>query len=322
MLVINEHKIGDFLKALEKEYKVYDVRQHPPHGGLPFKKYFFPPTEETFTSEKKGSVKTVKFADKFVVFGLGITQLEALTYLDEIMSKPVEDYFYWQRRNNSAVIGLIKENTDAMPGGDVVLQDTGDGNLKVFTNTDKGRALIKKYKTFFAETADASTDRQGLSNDTEALPVSEQWSKTMRDILLDAELLANAVEWSKTHKIWDEMATTCLGCGVCTYTCPLCHCFSVEDKIDLTGKCSRCRKWDACTLPEFAAIAGGHNFRPTIKERYYNWFYHKFVRGYKEYGKPQCVGCGHCKKYCPAGIDILEILKTILGDYKKSQIQI
>ncbi len=314
MLVINENKIADFLKALEKEYKVYDNRQHPPYGGLTAKKYFFPPVEETFVSEKKGSLKTTKFAEKFVVFGLSIPQLEALTYLDEIMTKPAEDFFYWQRRGNSIVVGLIKEEPDALPGGDIVFVDLGDGNFKILKNTEKGEELIKKYKSYFAEVADAP------SKVTD--PGMSEWSKTMRDILLDAELLANAVEWSKNHKIWEEMATTCLGCGVCTYVCPICHCFSVEDKIDLTGKCSRCRKWDACTLPDFAKIAGGHDFRPTIKERYYNWFYHKFVRGYKEYGKPQCVGCGHCKKYCPASIDILEILKTILGDYKKSQIQI
>lgn len=315
MLVINEHKIGEFLKALEKEYKVFNTKQHPPHGGMPFKKFFFPPVEETFTSEKKGSLKTAKFTDKFIVYGLNLPNLEALTYLDEIMTKPVEDYFYWQRRNNSTVIGLIKEGTDAMPGGDVVFQDLGDGNFKVITRTDKGQSLVKKYKTFFAEAADSVLN-------TRCLTGGDEWQKTMRDILLDPELLANAVEWSRTHPIWDEMTTTCLGCGVCTYVCPICYCFSIEDKIDLTGKCSRCRKWDACTLPDFSKIAGGHDFRPTIKERYYNWFYHKFVRGYKEYGKPQCVGCGHCKKYCPASIDILEILKTILGDYKKSQIKI
>jgi predicted aldo/keto reductase-like oxidoreductase len=71
-------------------------------------------------------------------------------------------------------------------------------------------------------------------------------------------------------------------------------------------------------LPRFAKIAGGHNFHPTVKERYYNWFYHKFVRAYREYGKAQCVACGNCKKNCPAGIKIGEVLKEIVGDYKKS----
>jgi predicted aldo/keto reductase-like oxidoreductase len=29
------------------------------------------------------------------------------------------------------------------------------------------------------------------------------------------------------------------------------------------------------------------------------------------------VGCGRCKKYCPAQIDIQEVLRKILEDYKK-----
>jgi len=136
-------------------------------------------------------------------------------------------------------------------------------------------------------------------------------------LLLDSELLADAVEWSRNHKIWDELAEKCLGCGICTYVCPLCYCFSLEDKVGLDDKCSRCRKWDACTLPGFSKITGGHDFRPTLKEKYYNWFYHKFVRAYREYGKSQCVGCERCKSQCPAKIDILEVLKTILEDYGK-----
>ncbi|MBU2109907.1 4Fe-4S dicluster domain-containing protein, partial [Patescibacteria group bacterium] len=66
-------------------------------------------------------------------------------------------------------------------------------------------------------------------------------------------------------------------------------------------------------------IAGGHSFRPNLKERYYNWFYHKFVRAYREYGKSQCVGCGACKHNCPAKIDIQEVLSVILRDYRSNQ---
>jgi predicted aldo/keto reductase-like oxidoreductase len=68
-------------------------------------------------------------------------------------------------------------------------------------------------------------------------------------------------------------------------------------------------------LPEFAKISGGHNFHPTLKERYYNWYYHKFVRAYKEYGKSQCVACGQCQKQCPARIDIEKVLIKICKTY-------
>jgi len=267
MLVIKKDKKEEFLEKLKEKFEVFDLRE----DKLPFKKYFLPAEEKMFPIPKPPK--------KFVIFGLNPVDLEALIQLDEIMSKPKEDFYYWQRRKQAIVIGI-------------------EADMK---------KLAKEYGEFFEE-----------GNLTEAeLPVSSDWSDSMCQLLIDSELLADAIEWSHSHKIWDELAEKCLGCGICTYVCPLCYCFSLEDKVGLDNKCSRCRKWDACTLPNFSKIAGGHNFRPTLKERYYNWFYHKFVRAYREYGKSQCVGCGRCKNQCPAKIDILEVLKIILEDYKK-----
>ncbi|MFH0803825.1 MAG: 4Fe-4S dicluster domain-containing protein, partial [Candidatus Tagabacteria bacterium] len=132
--------------------------------------------------------------------------------------------------------------------------------------------------------------------------------------------------WKNDSAIWEELAGLCLGCGICAYVCPLCYCFSIEDSVGLDGnKYTRCRQWDACTLPRFSQISGalpdgrqGFNFHKTIKERYYNWFFHKFVRAYKEYGKAQCVACGRCQKYCPAKIDIEKVLIEIVKKYEQS----
>jgi len=94
----------------------------------------------------------------------------------------------------------------------------------------------------------------------------------------------------------------------------------MEDTTSLDGSiCTRCRNWDACTLPGFATIAGGHNFRQTVKDRYYNWYHHKFVRAYKEFGRAQCVACGRCQKYCPAGIDIEQVLSFRMENVYRPQ---
>lgn len=302
MLIIKEDKLKKFLGKLKEEFEIFDLRfsQDP----LPFKKYFFPPVQEIFPVAKASS--------KIVLYGLDLPDLEALTQLDEIMEKPHEDYFYFQKRGQSIVIGLIRENVDVVPGGDIVLEHLSDDKYKVWQNTIKGKNLIKKNDNFFEEIKEEEKPPQIPKNESLG-----DWQRSMRNILLDPELLSDAVEWSYNHEIWNKLGEQCLGCGICTYVCPLCYCFSIEDKVGLDDKCSRCRKWTACTLPEFARIAGGHSFRPTLKERYYNWFYHKFVRAYKEYGKSQCVGCGRCRAFCPAKIDIQEILKTILEDYKK-----
>lgn len=305
MLTIKEKNVENFLNRLKENFEVFYTKGEK----LPFKKYFFPPNEEIFTSRDKGSINTLNQTKKFVLFGLGYPELEALTQLDEIMSKPNDDYFYLKNRTLSLVIGVVKGEMDAAPGGDVVFQKLLGDKYRVWENTARGKNLVKKYKEFFEED----------SGNEEVKPLSSKhpWSASMRKLLLDSEVLADAVENSRGHKIWDELAKKCLGCGICTYVCPLCHCFSMEDSVGLDDVCRRCRKWDACTLPGFSRIAGGHTFRPTIKERYYNWFYHKFVRAYKEYGKSQCVGCGRCKRFCPAGIDIQEVLTEIIKDYKK-----
>lgn len=314
MLVINDKNLEVFIEKLKEKFDFFDIR----NDKLPFKKYFFPPVQEIFTrnplsKSKTSDLKTAKTPAKFVLFGLNLPQLEALTQLDEIMQKPNEDFFYFQNRKQSIVIGLIDVEIDAMPGGDIIFQKIGEGKYKVWAENAKSKQIIKENKVFFEEIEDEEIE----SARSFELSEGAEWSKTMRELLADSENLANAVAWSHGHKIWDELAEKCLGCGICTYVCPLCHCFSIEDRVGLDDKCSRCRKWDSCVLPSFSRIAGGHSFRPTIKERYYNWFYHKFVRAYREFGKSQCVGCGACKKNCPAGIDIQEILKTILEDYKK-----
>ena len=325
MLIIAEKQLNGLVEKLKKEFDFFSAQGGSASGGdpLPFKKYFFPPVQETFSSDKKGKISTTKApTEEFILFGLHLPALEALTYLDEIMEKPNEDFFYFQKRNKATVIGVVEGEMPAAPGGDLVFQSVHivggqpDGKIfKVFANTKKGNNIILKNKDFFEEI----NETEIRVEPTKVKPsLDRDWSDSMRELLVDSELLKDAVEWSRdNHPIWEELRNQCLGCGICTYVCPICHCFSVEDRVSLDDKCSRCRKWDACTLPGFAKISGGHSFRPTIKERYYNWFYHKFVRAYLEFGKPQCVGCGRCKKYCPAKIDIQEILRRILEDYKK-----
>lgn len=280
---------------------------------LPAKQFFLPATDNTFVFEKKrGEVSVPEKEEKFILFGLNLRDLEAITQLDEIMQKPIEDFFYFQKRNRATIIGLTNETTKNFPGGDLILERINNEQYQVIAITDKGRDLAKNK--LFKEEAALITGSGSKIEKTETMP-------HLRHILLDTEFLADAVSWSWKNmpELWEELGKSCVGCGICTYVCPLCYCFSIEDEISLDGnKCKRCRKWDACTLPGFARISGGYNFHKTIKERYYNWFYHKFVRAYKEYGKSQCIACGRCQKYCPAKIDIEKILIKITENYAKS----
>ncbi len=277
------------------------------------KEFFYPAEEEIFVFDKKrNKISTPQKAKPFVIFGLNLRDLEAITQLDEIMLKPNQDFFYFQKRNSAVIIGISNEPVKIPPGGDLILEKINEEQYEIIPLTEKGRLLAKNK--FFKEKSGILTSGGVKSPDQNIMP-------KLKQLLYDPELIADAVAWSWKNDlpVWDELAKLCLGCGICTYVCPICYCFYIEDGTNLDGKtCNRCRKWDACTLPRFAQVTGGFNFHKTIRERYYNWYYHKFVRAYKEYGKSQCVACGRCQKYCPARIDIEKYLIRIVDDYKKT----
>ncbi|MFH1461290.1 MAG: 4Fe-4S dicluster domain-containing protein [Patescibacteria group bacterium] len=303
-LIIEEKQIQEWLADLKRSFKVFDTEK----SVLPAKQFFFPPKEDIFIFDKKaGKLTSLDSSREIIIVCYHLGQLEAMTQLDEIMEKPNPDFFYWQKRKKSVLIGIIDHSFKIAPGGDLILEKINSQEYRTWVLSKKGRAIIKDK--FFKKI------KKPLIRNYPAEP------NPLKEMLLDSELLAEAVEWSwrNNYKIWDELAEKCLGCGICTYVCPVCHCFFMEDRVSLdNSQCSRCRSWDACALPGFAQIAGGHNFHPTIKERYYNWFYHKFVRAYQEYGKAQCVACGQCARNCPAGIKISEVINEIVSDYKKS----
>ncbi len=273
---------------------------------LPPKIYFLPPNEELF-KVTDGRVQETRVEKKFIIFGLSIKDLTAIIQLDQIMNKPPADPFYQQRRAASTLIAVSDEEVGVPPRGDLILEKISGSEYQAITPTDKGRKIAALG--FFK-------DRGVRGKAKPPKPLSK-----LDRMLLDSELVAKAVEWSRENypQIWEKLGKLCLSCGICTYVCPLCYCTSTEDKTSFDRSvCSRCRFWDACTLPGFAQIAGGHNFRGTQKDRYFNWFYHKFVRAYKEFGQAQCVACRRCQKYCPAGIDIEKVLVEIVGAFQKA----
>ena len=80
--------------------------------------------------------------------------------------------------------------------------------------------------------------------------------------------------------------------------------------VDPDGKTGRRERiWDACTSPQFALVAGGHNFRPTAARRVRHRMYHKLNGFLANHDRMLCVGCGRCVKACKAGINPIEVLK-------------
>jgi ferredoxin len=49
---------------------------------------------------------------------------------------------------------------------------------------------------------------------------------------------------------WDDVQFACINCGVCTFVCPTCWCFDVQDEVR-KDRGVRIRNWDACMFPLF-----------------------------------------------------------------------
>ena len=109
---------------------------------------------------------------------------------------------------------------------------------------------------------------------------------------------------------WQSMSESCLGCGTCTFICPTCQCYDIQEFN--TGKeVKRFRCWDSCMYSDFTKMSAGQP-RPTQKERFRQRFMHKLVYYPRNNeGIYSCVGCGRCLQKCPVNANIVKVIKTL-----------
>ncbi len=112
---------------------------------------------------------------------------------------------------------------------------------------------------------------------------------------------------------WEDVAFACINCGTCTYLCPTCWCFDIQDEtFGLSG--IRMRNWDSCMYPLFTLHGSGHNPRDTKRQRIRQRFMHKLKYYVDKYEDGiQCVGCGRCISHCPVNIDIRKVCTLMNG---------
>lgn len=179
-------------------------------------------------------------------------------------------------------------------GLDVLLVARDDHYLaKVLT--DKGAALIEKGG--WTETVDAPDIDAG---------------KQAAEAKVTAGIDTDALRGADTMALygadfWDDVAFACINCGTCTFSCPTCWCFDIQDEVYRT-KGVRMRNWDSCMFPIFTVHTTGHNPRDTKTHRVRQRFMHKLKYFVDKYDRGiMCVGCGRCVRQCPVNIDIRKV---------------
>jgi len=215
---------------------------------------------------------------------------------------------WWLRRLESAtLVGLgcnepcstcFCTSTGSGPfsekGLDVLLYDMGEVFLARCLS-EKGRELVEKI----AGGRDAD---EAVIRGAEELAASAT-AKISSEIRTD-KLGEKQVNELFDAPFWEEVAFACINCGTCTYLCPTCWCFDIQDEL-YRKVGDRIRNWDSCMFPLFTFHASGHNPRSKKVQRVRQRFMHKlkyYVDKYQD--GVACVGCGRCVQFCPVNIDI------------------
>jgi sulfhydrogenase subunit beta (sulfur reductase) len=286
------------------------------------KKIIFPQREVLleFNSNEDGvEVREVLPEEKpSVIFGVRPCDARAVTLTDKVFGGDFEDPYYWRRRKSTALVGLActpppSENcfclsVDGSPhskdGLDILMTDLGDRYF-LESLTDKGNELIKAGKELFQEPKAADKKE-----------VEKTWAESAKKIKRQVKELKKIPAKLKgmfESPFWDEQSLSCIRCGICTYLCPTCHCFDINDEIASSSplKGERVRNWDNCQFPDFTMHSSGHNPRPDRASRLRQRIFHKFQYFVERFKNYQCTGCGRCVSKCPVRIDIIEVLDKV-----------
>ncbi len=310
---------GEKSYSYNKVNHVKDIVYNYPRTIQPLKKFFLPPRETllNFNINKNEYEKQSIPEEKCIFFAIHSYEMQGVKRLDYSFSQGSPESNYFSRRENSLFIGIsytpdkyhfsksLGIEIEELDGFCLFFEPTDNGYL-VFEVDDAGKELIAEFGNGFV------VDTQ-LEIEVEEKPFEAK-------IKYHYNRLPQVFEHVYFSKVWDEVAKRCVGCGTCNLLCSTCYCFDVRDEVNLDiENGERQRFWDGCMLNQFAEVAGGENFRDKISNRTRHRLYRKFKYITDSSGKLHCVGCGRCSKFCPAKINIVEIINDLIEDYSRQE---
>ena len=169
-----------------------------------------------------------------VVLGIRPCDVRGFLLFDRVFGQgEFLDPYYLARRRNTLLVAMACDRPrptcfchafDSGPydaqGADVWLRRAGDGYL-VEVLSERGAALGEYL--------------QGLPEADEAhLSLADETERLAAERLSDIEPVAGiekVLAGLFDSPLWAEVSEKCLACGTCTYNCPGCHCFNIEDRV-------------------------------------------------------------------------------------------
>lgn len=338
--IIQKEDLPGILKSLKETYEVFaPVKENDFYSFKPLKdkenvdlsftnthlspkSLLFPQSERIFEfsldeKDEDGNIvkESLKDYPPTVIFGIRPCDAKALRLVNVNFDNPeFKDPWWVKRMESMTFIGLGCNEPSGTcfctsvgcgpfneEGMDVLLFDLGERFL-ARALTEKGEKLLKK----------AGVNKDADSNiQKKALALKEEAEKKINSSVPTDELEKKKINDLFNAPFWDDVAFACINCGTCTFLCPTCWCFDIQDEIT-KKKGDRIRNWDSCMFPLFTLHASGHNPRSEKVQRVRQRFMHKLKYYVDKYNNGvACVGCGRCVKYCPVNIDIRDVFKLM-----------
>lgn len=336
--IISKDRLDSFLQKLAHKYQVYAPAREGAYlvwselqdaknlvwdfsnTNLSPKGFFFPQTErllefkndpqdpEGLIMQEPGTKAKPK-----ALFNIRPCDAKAFSVLDLVFEQdPEKPDVYWQeKRRQNLLIGLacnqpcptcfcnsVNCGPHHTEGLDILAQDLGD-RLLLTPLCPKGEELLQ--------------DEQEAANEDkkQAAQLKEQ-----AEDMIQSRVEMQNIESRNTLEVyeqamWDRVFESCINCGTCTYFCPTCHCFDIQDETQ-GDYGQRIRNWDSCMSWLFTYHTSGHNPRGRKLDRVRQRFMHKFkYMPFKLQGAVGCVGCGRCTQKCPVNIDVREVVNSM-----------
>jgi len=291
------------------------------YSARPLKDFLFPQTENLALFQLKGKELRIEEnrdpAEPYVVFGARACDAESMDLLDRVFLSDPADTFYQAKRQNGVIITTACAEPEeicfctafgidpASPAGDVSTWLT-DSFLFWESNTEKGAELTAAAASLFEEAGQQGGEtvlaqQSAINAILDKLP--------LKNLYLDG-FTGDALMEKFDAPQWKDLYEACLGCGACTFVCPTCHCYDIQD-FDTGNGVRRFRCWDSCMYSDFTLMAAG-NPRTSQLERFRQRFMHKLVYfPVNNEGIHACVGCGRCITKCPVSMNIVKVIKAL-----------